>query len=247
MLQKQDLVDNFADPVDIGPDIVRCQDQTSRSTYYYYTRLAPSGSEKGDFLVVSENRPDDDFARMILGCVSDSNPPSILTTVAIPLKKYGFSMVLLAPKDYHAYFKGVLDDKRDHLVLCLPVHHCEFSGDETAKKFIIMRREVVPSLDWERLVCPKIVFRFDNPKTRSGTGDTEIMAKYDLVLREIDSLNGVVQGFIEISNYKNRTIEILSSRTDHYVLIRDRNDEKREVVDKVLLLENLWAFLTEER
>lgn len=245
MLQKQDLVDNFSELMDLGPGLVRCQVETPRSTHYYYTRFAPSGSKKCDFLVVSENRLDDDFARLVLDCVPDLNPTTGLTALPLPLNKYGFSRVLLAPQNYHSYFKGILDNKRDNLALCLPVHRCEFYGDEPASEFILMRRELINYLDWERNACPKAILRFDNPKTRSGTGNREVLAKYELILREIDNINGVTQGFIEISNYQKRTIEVLSPEIGVYVFIRDRNDNEREVIDKSILLEKLWLFLTE--
>lgn len=244
MLQKIDLESNFANPVDIGAGIIRCEDETPRSIYYYYTKPAPLGSGIQDLLVVSENKSDDDFVRLMLGCIPSQTPSPSLSKHPIPLNKYGFSSVLLAPKNYHSYFKGVLDDRRENLVLCLPIHHCEFSGNEAVQEFVVMRREVVPTLDWERPVCPKIVFRFDNPRTGGGTGNREVIAKYDLVLREIDNINGVADGFLEIENYKAHTIEILSPEEDRYILIRGRNDDTRERVIKSVLLEKLHEFLT---
>jgi hypothetical protein len=121
--------------------------------------------------------------------------------------------VLLAPKDYHGHFAGRLDAKRSRLVLCLPIHRCEFSGDESVGEFFTLCREIVLALNWQREVCPKIILRYDNPKTQGGTiYDRGVFAKYATVLRELDLLSGVPEGFIEIINYKKQVIEILSPK-----------------------------------
>jgi hypothetical protein len=246
VLNKQHLENNFANVTTLGNGVLKCEDETPKSTYFYYLKPATAGSNEGDLLAVSENNADDDFAQLILNHVSDRSLPKSLKMLACPTNKYSFSALLLAPKDYHAYFKGILDVERDHLILCLPVHRSEFVGDESIQEFSLMRKQVVPTLDWMRPVHPKIILRFDNPKTHGGTGNMEILAKYQLVLREIDNLDGIATGFLEISNFNGHVIEILSPEVGIFTLIRERNDQRRENLGKEALLQKLWIFLVDD-
>ncbi len=243
MLNYSDLASNFSGVIDVGNGVIKCKDALPRAVFYYYVKIANGDGD--DLLVVSENKEDDEFASLLFANVSMKEEHVGLSLYPLSNNNYGFSTILLASKDYHGYFKGRLDEKRNKLVLCLPVHRCEFSGTETLEEFFYLRREIVPTLNWSRTVSPKIEMRFDNPKTGGGTGDSSVFVKYDSVLREIANMEGVVNGFIEIINYSGSIVEIISPAVDQYVIIRNRDDSMRESCPKDLLLDKLWLFLTE--
>ena len=171
MLQQQDLVSHFSDVVDLGDNVFRCKDVLSKVTLHYYVKLAGAGFHENDLLIVSENRMNDEFALSVFASLPRTKVTAGLELHAMPTNGYGLSLTILAPEQYHAYFKGRLDDKRECLALCMPIHRCEFSGNESVDDFFLLRRKIVPTMNWEREVHPKIELRFDNPRTRGGTGD----------------------------------------------------------------------------
>jgi hypothetical protein len=244
MLSYLSLVNNFSDVTRIGNGVVRCSDVLPRVTYYYYIRMAGESLAKHDFLLVSENMIDDNFASSILSSACSSTDGMTLEKVLSGENKYGFSHALIAPKDFHSYFKGRLDEERQNLLLCLPIHNCEFAGNESLDEFVFMRKQSVATFDWRRTMTPKIMFRFDNPVTQGGTGDMAVLVKFETVLREVENLSGVEAGFIEVTNYCGQIVEVLSSSNEAFILIRDFNDTKRESVDGKKLHAELWDFLT---
>jgi hypothetical protein len=250
VLQLEDLVASASDVRDLGGGVGRCRDRTTKSTFYNYVKFAAANTDGNDLLITSENILDDDFAMLIFANVPSeerSERLSNLKALDLPKNEYGFSALLLAPKDYHSHFAGRLDAKRDRLVWCLPIHRCEFSGDESVEEFFTLCwRGFVPTLNWQREVCPKIILRYDNPKTQGGTvHDCGVFAKYETVLREVDLLSGVPKGFIEITNNKKQVIEILSPKEGVFVLIRERDDATREPLNKPTLLQKLQSFLVQ--
>jgi len=242
MLKREDLDANFSGVTDIATGIVRCKDVLPKVTYFNYVRLG-EGDDDSDDLVISEGNPDDEFATAVLSCARSARAGGGLLLLDLPANKYGFEALLIAPSDYHSYFKGRLDDKRQKLMLCVPIYRCEFSGDESPEQFTTLRRDVVPILSWTRAPAPKIVLRFDNPKTRAGTGSRYVFAKEPLLAREVDNLDGVPNGFIELQNYKGRTVEIISPRLGVFTYIVDRDDTTRTDVDKRDLQKRLDDFL----
>lgn len=246
MLNQGDLESNVSAVVELGLGVVRCQDVLPRTKYFYYLKLAEVGSAAPDYVLVSENKMDDDFSVEVLASAAAENVSVSSRLKKYPLRtaKYGFTSMLFADSSYHAYFKGRLDEKRSNLVLVVPIYDCEFTGDESPDEFAMMRRDLVPTLNWEREVAPKILVRFDNPKTRGGTGDSKVLVKYGTLTREIDNLQGVNNGFIEIINYQGAVREVLSA-DDGFVLIHERDDNHRETLNRDALLDALHRFLTE--
>ena len=248
VLQLKDIEASCARVMDLGRGQARGRDATRKSTYYNYLEFAKS-PQGNDLLIVSQDLMDDDFARFVFTQVPAADRSTALTRLRVrdmAKNKYNFSALLLAPPDYHSEFKGRLDAKRDHLVQCIPIHRCEFSGDESVDDFCVLRMEIVPTMNWEREVFPKIILRYDNPKTQGGTvHDSGVFAKYGTVLREVDLLDGVPKGFIEIINYKNQVVEILSPKEGVFVLIRERDDAARQPLDKATLLQKLQSFLAQ--
>ena len=83
---------------------------------------------------------------------------------------------------------------------------------------------------------------FDNPRTGGGTDKDGAIVSLETLMAEIDNLNGVSSGFIEITNYRDEVIEVLSPEDGHYVLIRNRQDE--EAMDRAGLVAAVETFTT---
>jgi hypothetical protein len=243
-LSPQDLFDNFYPVQSLADRLFRCAVETPRATTYYYVRLAGERCQDRDWLLVSTNHTDDAFAQFVLTSVPKVTEPVGLRSQPLSDNSYGFAQVVLAGAEWHSNFGGVLDAKRSKLTLCVPAHRHEFSGDESLQEFTVMCRETVPIRDLTRPEHPKIVLRFDNPRTKGGTGRTWVLVSRELLLREIDLLDGVDGAFMEIQNWRRHFLEVLSPEPEHFVLIRDLDDRTREPVSPQTLRDRVAAFLT---
>jgi len=197
-----------------------------------------------DILLVSANEADDDFALFILNNQPSEIRNSEFDISELPSNKRNFSNLFFVREDCHEYFKGRLDNEREKLTFCFPIHKFEFTGNESREEFSILRKETIPILNWTRQPSPKIMLRFDNPKTKSGTGNSDVFVKFELLEREIRNLSGVANGFIEISNYKGQILEVLSPSDESFVLIRNRDDNDRQSLRSKELLKVVFDFLT---
>ncbi|MFT0518434.1 hypothetical protein [Pseudomonas faucium] len=235
MFSKDDLLQSFAS-VDEYAGCYFFQHKLPKVVYEYCLK----STEKKDLLIISEGVPDRAFSVEVIEQVADSLSQDGVAVFGITPNKYGFTHVLVVPNTYHGSLKGRLEAKRENLFLCIPIHRCEFSGDESEGEFKQMIQRNVPVFRWDRRVCPKIKVYFDNPETESGTDELGVLMKYPTLLTEIDNLNGVVSGFIEITNYKGNVIEVLSPQKDVFTLISNRKDEK--IVTHSQLVEALNGF-----
>ena len=212
-----------------------------KKNFYSYFKIC-DGAEHSPFLI-SEDIVDDDFAKFILltcGCRTVDK----LTKESLKSNRFGFTHIMYVPHQYHFELKGRLDAERANTTLCVPIFNSEFSGSEQPEEFIELRRYFVQTWRWDRNVSPKITLRFDNAKTKSGTGNGYVFAKFDQVLKEIENLAGVSDGFVEIINHKNEVIEILFNRDDVFSWINNRDDSKSQQIQARLIPDRLWNFLT---
>lgn len=244
MLKYDDLLENFTGVVEIENGVIKAEDELNSKTVYYYFKLASEMTNGYDCVVISENNPDDKFASLVLANVGEIKESARLSLRTLPENKYGFPQIILAPKEFHKYLMGRLDDERDRLVLCLPVHKGEFSGTEAIDDFFLLRREIIDTLNWKREISSQVQIRFDNPKTGVGTTGAYVLVKYKYLLREIDKLDGIEEGFIEILNYLDGVAEILSQGMGQFIYIFDRDDSARELLSKDQLIERVKFFLT---
>jgi hypothetical protein len=242
VLTRADIEENFTDVVDLGEGIIRGCDEFPQRIEYNYVKLGDDASGGKDFLLVSKQNDDEDFAKRVFSCVVQPANDTDLAVCDLTENKYGLTHLLIAPKAYFSHFKGRLDNEREQLHLCVPIFRAEFSGRESVAEFFEMRRHLIDTLDWNRRFSPKIALRFDNPKTGGGTNG-QALVKDDTLLREIDKLDGVAEGFIEIANYVGEVLEILSADLGTFVLIRNRDDSRRELLSQAALLEQVWLFL----
>jgi hypothetical protein len=245
-LTREDLLSSFPDLLDLGDEVLKCKTSVPAYTFHYYVRLSAVAGGV-DRLMVSQDREDDVFAREVLTRLEGVSLEKGLSFTTMPSTGSAFTRVLLAPPRFHAYFNGILDRQRERLVLCVPVFASEFTGKETAGEFREMCYRYVPVRDWTRRECPKILLRFDNPKTGGGTNGRHLLATYETVLDEIDELTGT--GFIELLNYKEQVLEILREGegdregSGAFVLLRDRDDSRAQSLGRSALVEEVWRFL----
>lgn len=177
-------------------------------------------------MAVSEDIIDNHFSKILLDQVPSFLEESKPTIYEIPENDYGFTHGMAVPSNYHSSLKGRLEEKRKNLHLCIPIFFCEFSGSESEEEFKEMMVRMVPVLRWKRSIFPKLRVYFDNPKTGAGTYENGTLMKLNTLFSEMQNLNGVVNGFIEITNYKQEILEILSPVENNYVVISNRVQEE---------------------
>ncbi|HDS1826999.1 TPA: hypothetical protein QEM95_10260 [Stenotrophomonas maltophilia] len=193
-----------------------------------------------DLAITSKDIADPEFAANVL-----LNAPHHLshdgpTIFEIPSSAYGFTHALAVPATYHGLLNR--NANRTNLFLCLPIFRCEFSGNESVEEFKWSTHHIVDVNNWHRTRQPKIGVYFDNPRTGGGTDGDGAIVSLETLVAEIDNLNGVGNGFIEITNYRGEVIEVLSPAEGHYVLIRNRKDE--EAMGRARLVAAVETFTT---
>jgi len=228
--------------------------ETHAGHYFFQLRLAETfddhclkSTPERDLLVISEAIVDRAFAMDVIRQASGDFSQDRVSRFDLKANPYGFTQALVLPNTYHGAFKGRFDAKRERLYLCVPIHRCEFSGDESADEFKAMLERTVYPFRWNRPVSPKVRVYFDNPVTGAGTDEEGVLMTYSTVLSEIGNLNGVVNGFIEITNYAGEVIEVLFPGQDQFTLIRHRSDETAVAVSLPQLMDALNRFVFDGR
>jgi len=209
------------------------------ATYVLYCCIR--NAEGHDLAIASRNVDDPEFAASVV-----LNAPHRLshdgpTIFEIPPSAYGFTHAMAVPSTYHGLLSH--NANRTNLFLCIPIFRCEFIGNESFKEFDSSAHHIVGIYNWHRTREPKISVYFDNPRTGGGTYKKGAIVRLGVLIAEIDNLSGVNDGFIEITNYRNEVIEVLSPAEGHYVLIRNRQDE--EAMDRAGLVAAVETFTTD--
>jgi len=190
--------------------------------------------------VASRNIDDPAFAASVVLLAPAHLPHDRPTIFGIPANTHGFTHAMAVPSTYHGLLNQI--GNRAGLFLCVPIFRCEFSGNESAEEFRQATAHRIPAYEWDRVMQPKISLYFDNPRTGGGTDECGAPVSLRVLLAEIDNLSGVSNGFIEITNYRDEVIEVLSPEKGNYVLIRNRQDE--EVIDRARLVAAVETFTT---
>lgn len=248
MLEHNDLEQAFGNSDEIGDATYRCRLATTAHEYCNYFRLDAGRAGGSDIAAVSQDRNDDSFALAIFGHIPLSFRSDHLSILDIPPIGVGFDALLLAPPAYHKLLKGAikgaLDDKRKDLVLCIPIHRCEFSGTESPDEFYYLcyrNGSADWTDDWSHAKRPKILARFYNPKLDYGTPHAGAFMQYATLLHTLGYLTGVVGGFLEVMNYRGQRLYI-RPMLDESFLVGNELDQER--LDQTSVRNKLKAFLT---
>lgn len=221
----KDLLENkYGGVVRKSHDMFFFQHETKTYVINYWLKAREDNSK---LLVISQDFIDDALAEIIVDSVpflSLIDKPLIFPIAAGEHSSGLFTHIIVFPQNYHGSMKDAGIDRGD-LFWCVPIFRCEFSGEESVEEFMSMRVHFVPVLDWKRTIRPKVKVYFDNPKTGAGADETRALIKYLTLLQEIDNLEGVSNGFIELENYKSEVVEVLSPAKSEFILILNREDE----------------------
>jgi len=237
MFSKDDLLLTF-DTVDVYAGCFFFKHEMPETVVHYCLR----STEEQDLLVVWEGAFDREFAVQIIQQSPARLNKAIPSMFEISMNAYGFTHVLVVPNNYHGILKGGHAYDRDKLLLCIPLYRSEFSGGESELEFKEMIRRTVPVYRWDRDACPKIKVYFDNPRTGGGSDESGILMRYVALLAEIENLEGVANGFVEITNYKGEVVEVISPRKNEFVFIRDRKDEEFMAYSTLVVLLNHFVM-----
>lgn len=240
MISKTDLLGAFTTVEESGNGHYFFQHSLPKNVIQYCLKSLPDM----DLVTVCDDVVDTDFATVVL----NHAPPTLSllqpTVFKIADNNYGFSYAMAVPGNYHSSLKGALDLNREKLYLCIPIHRCEFSGKESEAEFKEAMNRVVPVFKWKRDAHPKLKVYFDNPDSGAGTCEDGALLRYSVLLSEIQNLNGVVNGFVEITNYKGEVVEVLSPALDNFTLIRNRSEEEAmsfpDLINQILAFAGVW-------
>ncbi len=169
-----------------------------------------------DLVTTCSDAEDSEFAVSLLEATAsriDASFNAPLKFVLSEFSSFGFDSALALPSAYHGHLKGVLNDKHATLVLCVPIHSCEFTGTETAEEYRYWQTRVGVER-WKRQPCPFVAMEFENP--RSGGGSPMGRTSIEACMTNLSALNGVTKGFARIANCNGDIILIKPIKKDHY-------------------------------
>jgi len=208
------------------------------ATYTLYCCLR--NADGHDLAITSKDIHDPQFASSV-GLSAPSHLSLDRPTIfAIPPNIYGFTHAIAVPSTYHGLLNRSAN--RTDLFLCLPIFQCEFSGNESEEDFKWSTHHIVDVNNWRRIRQPKISLYFDNPRTGGGADKDGAIVSLETLMAEIENLNGVSDGFIEITNYRDEVIEVLSPEEGRYVLIQNRQHE--ELMERAGVVAAVETFTT---
>lgn len=248
MIGPIDIPNELADQVIIPfPEVTGAflyQDQTPS---HKFTTVIASVNDGLCMRLTARDHFDRDLATVVLNAVlhkqsiiSVAKPIVIIDGLAVP--SYTFdSVAVLSPSCANSYrhTSGILN-KRTFAVF--PIHRCELSGDEPPDLIELIRHDFLPSLDWTRGPCPKILMAFNNTATGSGSTDTQPrLAQMKDLMCELEALDGAEESWIILENYKHQRCRI-EWKGNEYRVERDMRIEN--YIDRDTVAGLVKAFLS---
>lgn len=236
MITKDDLLREFGE---VSEAHGCCFGKYVVATYTLYCCLRSANGH--DLAITSKDIDDPEFASSVALNAPPHLPHDRPTIFAIPPSIYGFTHAIAVPSTYHGLLNRSAN--RTNLFLCLPIFRGEFSGNESAEDFKWSTHHIVDVNNWRRTRQPKISLYFDNPRTGGGSDKDGAIVSLETLMAEIENLNGVSDGFIEITNCRDEVIEVVSPEEGSYLLIRNRQYE--ELMDSAHVAAAVEKFTTD--
>lgn len=157
----------------------------------------------------------------------------------------GIDFYCVLGSDFHDTFSTKFPDAQQKTVVIIPVYRCEFSGNESPAVLKLMRKEFVPTLDWDRPPFCKATVAFENKST--GVKSTNRgLSKQEFIFKELHSFRGGDGSSMEIENFLGQRIAVTRRNDDNYQIDGVTASAMREHVPTKLLEDRIGGFLKGE-
>jgi hypothetical protein len=118
----------------------------------------------------------------------------------------GFDSVLLLGPTAHRLFQNVNARLHDLTLQAIPTYTGEFSGNEKAELIDLIRKDVVPTLDWKREPSPQVFLRFKDAVTGvRSTGKKPGLTTRETLLKLLKEMKPAEGSFAEVTNFRGET------------------------------------------
>lgn len=191
-----------------------------------------------DLVTTSSDVEDPEFAVSLLDAVAAEVTPGIATPLKIELSvpnDFGFDAALALPSSFHGHLKGVLDDRHKTLVLCVPIHRCEFTGQETVEQYRRWHTRI--GLErWKRDPFPVVEMQTQDPR---GQLTSHGRISFDTCMTNLSALKAAGFGSANVTsnvtsnvthnvtNNNGDTLRIEPARgTDSFVVVAGKANRK---------------------
>jgi hypothetical protein len=169
--------------------------------------LALSSNSRSAFQVNSLGSFDVDLTRRVLEfsranelqSTVESNPLAI--TGGFMCEPFAFNAVATACPEVHGYHIGRNELLNELVVAAFPAFLSEVSGCEPLEEAKYRFKQMLHPTVMNRSPVPYLRMRYENPKTGAGSiGDLRGFTTWDVLLRELNLLEGVAGSFVECEN-----------------------------------------------
>jgi hypothetical protein len=122
---------------------------------------------------------------------------------------FTFDVVAAAGPSVHGYHAGRNELLGRTVFAVFPAFHCEFSGAESAGETTSRFKRMLRPALIHRQPVPFLRMRYHNPRTKArSVGPDRGLATIDVLVRELELLEGVAGAFIQCENYKGQVLSV---------------------------------------
>lgn len=147
--------------------------------------------------------------------------------------------------NFHDTFSVKFPDIQKQTIVVFPIYRCEFSGTESPEIFKLMRKEFVPTLDWDRPPFCKATVAFENKSTGVKSSNRGL-AKQEFIFKELHAFKGGAGSSMEIENFLGQRVTVTRGGDDEYRIERMTQPSTLLRVSTKLLESRIGAFLKGE-
>lgn len=113
----------------------------------------------------------------------------------------GFDAIATASSPVHGYYAGRSEVLNEHVVAVFPAFLCEISGSESAEEAVHRFKRMLHPTIMNRRPVPFLRMRYENIRTGAGSvGGLRGFTTWDVLLRELNLLEGSTESFVECEN-----------------------------------------------
>ncbi len=196
-------------PTNTDPRIFTYSDETPAASFHHFLTLA---KDEQMLLCTSFKVGDDQLAQTVL-----REAKSFVSTVEltkpltiIPSAKLGpFDAFAMLSHEAHSLYETIDENVFRATVVVFPVYKCELDGTESSDLIRMIRRDLLPTLQWDREPSPKIHASFVNGKTGVRSVSKKLkLASLPEIISILKQIEGCQNSWVEMRNWLGETLKI---------------------------------------